>query len=77
LTSQLLFYNNILSDSLRQGKKEEEKIGEMDGQPQVDASKLSTSDQKELNQFLMNEAQKSTIQQSKLKKNSQHEHIYR
>ena len=40
----------------------------MDGQSQVDASKLSTSDQKELNQFLMNEAQRSTIQQSKLEK---------
>jgi len=36
----------------------------MDGQSQVDASKLTTSDQKELNQFLMNEAQKSTIQQT-------------
>lgn len=37
----------------------------MDGQPQIDLDKLSLSDRKELNQFLQNETQKSTIQQSK------------
>jgi import inner membrane translocase subunit TIM8 len=31
---------------------------------QLDVSKLSDADKKELNQFLTNEAQKSTIQQS-------------
>ncbi|KAL1969073.1 hypothetical protein VTN77DRAFT_907 [Rasamsonia byssochlamydoides] len=36
----------------------------MDGQPQIDISKLSASDRKELNQFLTNEAQKSNIQQA-------------
>lgn len=37
----------------------------MDGQSQIDISKLSATDRKELNQFLTNEAQKSNIQQSK------------
>lgn len=37
----------------------------MDSQAQIDISKLSASDRKELNQFLTNEAQKSNIQQSK------------
>lgn len=37
----------------------------MDGQPQIDLDKLSLADRKELNQFLQNETQKSTIQQSK------------
>lgn len=36
----------------------------MDGQPQIDISKLSATDRNELNQFLQNETQKSTIQQS-------------
>lgn len=36
----------------------------MDGQPQFDISRLSVSDRNELNQFLQNETQKSTIQQS-------------
>ncbi|QKX60819.1 uncharacterized protein TRUGW13939_07965 [Talaromyces rugulosus] len=36
----------------------------MDGQPQIDLDKLSLSDRKELNQFLQNETQKSTIQQT-------------
>lgn len=31
---------------------------------QVDVSKLSDNDKKELNQFLANEAQKTTLQQS-------------
>lgn len=34
-------------------------------QAQLDLSKLSDADKKELNQFLNNEAQKSNIQQSK------------
>lgn len=34
-------------------------------QAQLDLSKLSDTDKKELNQFLNNEAQKSNIQQSK------------
>jgi hypothetical protein len=38
----------------------------MDSQAQIDISKLSASDRKELNQFLTNEAQKSNIQQSEL-----------
>lgn len=37
----------------------------MDGQSQIDISKLNAADRKELNQFLTNEAQKSNIQQSK------------
>lgn len=37
----------------------------MDPQSQVDISKLSETDKKELNQILSNEAQKSNIQQSK------------
>lgn len=36
----------------------------MDGQPQFDISRLSASDRNELNQFLQNETQKSSIQQS-------------
>ncbi|EEA24662.1 Mitochondrial import inner membrane translocase subunit tim8 [Talaromyces marneffei ATCC 18224] len=36
----------------------------MDGQPQIDISKLSATDRNELNQFLQNETQKSTIQQT-------------
>ncbi|EED18437.1 magnesium and cobalt transport protein and translocase of inner mitochondrial membrane, putative [Talaromyces stipitatus ATCC 10500] len=36
----------------------------MDGQAQFDISKLSDSDRNELNQFLQNETQKSTIQQT-------------
>ncbi|KAJ9300308.1 hypothetical protein DTO271G3_2425 [Paecilomyces variotii] len=36
----------------------------MDSQAQIDISKLSASDRKELNQFLTNEAQKSNIQQT-------------
>ncbi|KAJ5081394.1 mitochondrial import inner membrane translocase subunit Tim8 [Penicillium alfredii] len=36
----------------------------MDPQTQVDISKLSDADKKELNQVLTNEAQKSTIQQT-------------
>ncbi|KAL2003879.1 hypothetical protein VTN02DRAFT_1728 [Thermoascus thermophilus] len=36
----------------------------MDGQSQIDISKLSATDRKELNQFLTNEAQKSNIQQT-------------
>lgn len=38
----------------------------MDPQTQVDLSKLSDADKKELNQFLTQEAQKSNIQQSML-----------
>lgn len=38
----------------------------MDGQPQFDISKLSATDRNELNQFLQNETQKSSIQQSTL-----------
>lgn len=37
----------------------------MDAQPQIDISKLSDADKRELNQFLENEAQKTNIQQSK------------
>jgi len=37
----------------------------MDPTAQLDLSKLSDADKKELNQFLTNEAQKSNIQQSK------------
>lgn len=37
----------------------------MDTQPQIDISKLSDADKRELNQFLENEAQKTNIQQSK------------
>lgn len=37
----------------------------MDPSTQLDLSKLSDADKKELNQFLNNEAQKSNIQQSK------------
>lgn len=36
----------------------------MDPQTQVDLSKLSDADKKELNQFLTQEAQKTNIQQS-------------
>ncbi|KAI9924351.1 hypothetical protein ASPWEDRAFT_34823 [Aspergillus wentii DTO 134E9] len=36
----------------------------MDSQPQIDISKLSDADKKELNQFLTSEAQKSNIQQT-------------
>ncbi|KAL1984779.1 hypothetical protein VTN96DRAFT_8720 [Rasamsonia emersonii] len=36
----------------------------MDGQPQIDISKLSASDRQELNQFLTNEAQRTNIQQA-------------
>ncbi|OKL62409.1 hypothetical protein UA08_02654 [Talaromyces atroroseus] len=36
----------------------------MDGQPQVDISRLSASDRQELSQFLQNETQKSNIQQT-------------
>ena len=38
----------------------------MDSQQQVDISKLSDADKKELNQFLTSAAQKSQIQQSEL-----------
>lgn len=34
--------------------------------PQIDLSQLSDNDKKELNQLITNEAQKSSIQQSKL-----------
>lgn len=37
--------------------------------PQIDLSQLSDSDKKELNQLITNEAQKSSIQQSKLSLN--------
>lgn len=36
----------------------------MDTQPQIDISKLSDADKRELNQFLENEAQKTNIQQT-------------
>ncbi|BDD61958.1 Mitochondrial import inner membrane translocase subunit tim8 [Monascus purpureus] len=36
----------------------------MDAQPQIDISKLSDADKRELNQFLENEAQKTNIQQT-------------
>ena len=37
---------------------------------QLDVTKLSENDKKELNQFLTSEAQKTTIQQSKLLSNT-------
>lgn len=43
---------------------------DMDPQSQIDISKLSDADKKELNQFLESEAQKTNIQQSKELKSS-------
>jgi hypothetical protein len=56
---------NIFTVHAFQTKTKLSSISIMDGQPQIDLDKLSLADRQELNQFLQNETQKSTIQQSK------------